>query len=156
MTTGLSERTTALLQQAGWSPTRQVDTGVYERALAAEGYPVHQRVKAFLSAYAPLRIFAPVEGSRTEAREILIDPLLAMEAVYVERVAEDYSPRVGQALCVVGQYHDGNVVLLMDAEGGVYGGYDETLLHLGETGEQALEAMCSGGSFSEVPELAEE
>jgi hypothetical protein len=69
---------------------------------------------------------------------------------------EEYNLRVGSELCVIGLYHRGRMVIMMDGEGRVLGGYDETLVHIGGSGEEALQSLCLGGDFSPVPFLEEE
>ena len=150
----LSDKTKKILRGAGWSETRAVDPGVYRRVLEAEGYPVHPCVLEFLRSFASIRAFFTT--TQGEDNDFFLDPVEAVDVIYMERVAEDYSPRIGMPLCVIGLYHHDNMVLLMDSGGAVYGGYDETLLHIADSGEEAIEAMVSGAEFSEVAANAEE
>ena len=144
----LSKDSKQYLRQAGWSETRAVDTGVYTRLLKAEGYPVFPCVEQFFRSFASLKVF--FSTPQGEDNDFSLDPSEAIEVIYAERVTEDYSPRVGLALCTIGLYHHGNMVLMMDSGGAVYGGYDETLLFIADSGEEALEAMITGAEFSEV------
>lgn len=144
----LSDKTKEILKGQGWSESRDVDPGVYVRVLEAEGYPVHPCVQEFLRSFASIRaFFTTPEG---EDNDFFLDPVEAVDFIYMERVAEDYSPRVGLPLCVIGLYHHNNMVLMMDSGGAVYGGYDETLMHIADSGVEAVEAMVSGAAFSEV------
>ena len=144
----LSKQTKQILQAAGWSETRDVDPGVYRRVLEAEGYPVHPCVEEFLRSFASIRAFFTTPQG--EDNDFFLDPVEAVDFIYMERVAEDYSPRVGMPLCVIGLYHHDNMVLLMDSGGGVYGGHDETLLHVADSAEEAIEAMIMGAEFTEI------
>ena len=145
-----TDRTKEILEAQGWSETREVDPGVYVRVLEAEGYPVHPCVREFLRSFASIRaFFTTPEG---EDNDFFLDPVEAVDFIYMERVAEDYSPRVGLSLCVIGLYHHNNMVLMMDSGGAVYGGYDETLMHIADSAEEAIEAMVAGAAFSEIAE----
>lgn len=146
----LSEQTREYLRQAGWQEGREIDPKVYVDLLTAEGYPVHESVVRFIRAYAPLRVFFPHPQNPEHQDDLLLDPIEASRLVYMERIAEDYSPRVGKALCLIGMAHAKGMVLCMDAEGGVYGGYDDALFELAESAEAAIEALCQGGEFNEV------
>lgn len=57
--TRFSPATIALLQQAGWSDDRRVDTSEYEKCLKSEGYPVHAVVVDFLERFGGLRVTYP-------------------------------------------------------------------------------------------------
>ncbi len=140
-TFSFSEECLYILRNAGWDENRTVDTGVYERALANESYPLHPEVLRFLSVFGGLQV--QIEGPEG-TEDFAIDPITAIESVYKERVLEEYSERAEALLCVVGLYHHGHLVLMMDAQGRVFGGYDETFLRIGETGEEAIECMCRG------------
>lgn len=144
----LSDKTKKILQAAGWSETRAVDPGVYRSVLEAEGYPVHPSVEEFLRSFASIRAFFTTPSG--EESDFYLDPVEAADVIYMERVAEDYSPRVGMPLCIIGLYHHNNMVLMMDAGGAVYGGYDETLLHVGDSAEAAIEAMVTGAELSKI------
>ncbi len=129
----------AVLHGAGWSEARVVDTGDYRSLLAAEGYPVHACVLRFLRSFGGLHL-SGADPNRSD--EVLIDPVAAIESVYIERILEDYSAKAGSPLCVFGLCGSGHMVLMMDADGCVFGGYDETFLRFGEDGEAALERLC--------------
>jgi len=146
----LSDETKQILTAAGWSETRDVDPGVYQRVLEAEGYEVFPCVLEFLRSFASIRAyFTMPEGGEND---FFLDPVEAVDVIYMERVAEDNGPRIGMTLCVIGLYHHNNMVLMMDSDGAVYGGYDETLLHIADSAEEAIEAMVKGAEFSEIQE----
>ena len=152
----LSEKTKELLRKAGWDESGKCDTAAYEEALKAEGYPVPGCVKSFLRSFGGLEVSIPPLHEDGEDDDFLLDPLQAIDRVYVERVSEEYSVRVGLPLCVIGLYHRGHMVLLMDTEGGVYGGYDDTLVRFASCGEDALEALCRNAPVTPIPPFEED
>jgi hypothetical protein len=44
------------------------------------------------------------------------------------------------------------MVLLMDENGQVYAGYDEYMILVGNSGAEAIEALCTGRTLIEIPE----
>jgi hypothetical protein len=139
-----------LLQQAGWGDERQVDTSEYEKSLKSEGYPVHTIVVDFLKSFGGLRVIHSHHRVPQTNDEFCINPIVAASHIYPERV-EDYSERVGAPLCVIGEAFNYHMTLMMDSNGGVYAGYDDTLIRVGDSGSDAIEALCSGRNMPEVP-----
>ncbi len=152
----LHEKVREVLHASGWRKPCEVDVQRYRHALRAEGYPVHEIVETFLRSYGGLQVFLPLRENGSERDDFHLDPLAAIDSIYIERVREEYDLRTGSALCVIGLYHRGHMVLMMDGQGRVFGGYDETLVKVGESGEEALRALCLGGGFSPVPFLEED
>ena len=149
--TTFSLLTLALLQRAGWSKDRHVDTSEYEKCLKSEGYPVHAVVVDFLKSFGGLILVFPHPRVPQEDDEFYINPTMAAEGIYPERVSEDYSPRVGAPLCAIGQVYSRHMTVIMDPNGKVYAGYDELLILVGDSGTDAIEAICSGRDMPEIP-----
>lgn len=147
-----SDVTLDLLESAGWSANRSVETTTYVEALQAEGYPICQAVTDFLSSFGGLKVIHPHAKVTSESDNFYIDPLRAVREVPSEKVTEYYSERAGTPLCVIGEASDGYLVLMMDCAGKVYAGYDELFWKVGHSGTDAVEAICRGYDFEEVPE----
>ncbi|MBF2005505.1 MAG: SUKH-3 domain-containing protein [Chlorogloeopsis fritschii C42_A2020_084] len=145
-----SEETRALLQQAGWSEDRYVDTSEYEKSLKSEGYPLHEVVLDFLKHFGGLRVVHPHHRVKDEKDEFYINPTVAVADIGSGWVKE-YSERVGAPLCVIGEAFSYHMTLVMDSDGRVFAGYDDTLIHVGNSGTDAIEALCSGREMPEVP-----
>jgi hypothetical protein len=148
--TAFSTETRALLQQAGWSEDRCVDTSEYEKSLQSEGYPLHEVVLDFLKRFGGLRVVYPHYRVKDEKDEFYINPTVAVADIGSGWV-EEYSERVGVPLCVIGQAFSYHMTVVMAQDGKVYAGYDDTLIHVGDSGTDAIEALCSGRNMSEVP-----
>ncbi|MCC5618654.1 SUKH-3 domain-containing protein [Nostoc sp. CHAB 5836] len=145
-----SAETRAVLQQAGWSEDRKVDTSEYEKCLKLEGYPDHAVVVDFLARFGGLRVIYPHPRVPQTTDEFCINPMVAAAHICLERVKEDYDQRLGAPLCVIGEAFDYHMTLMMDSNGKVYAGYDDTLIHVGDSGIDAIEAICSGRHKAEV------
>lgn len=145
-----SAETRTLLQQAGWSEDRYVDTSEYEKSLKSEGYPIHAVVMDFLRQFGGLLVVHPHHRLKEEKDEFCINPSVAASHIYPEPV-EDYSERVGAPLCVIGEAFSYHMTLVMDPDGKVYAGYDDTLIYVGNSGIDAIEAICSGRDMPEIP-----
>ena len=148
--TVFSTETRTLLQQAGWGDERQVDTSEYEKYLKSEGYSVHTIVVDFLKSFGGLRVVHSHHRVAQTNDEFCINPIVAASHIYPERV-EDYSQRVGVPLCVIGEAFNYHMTLMMDSNGTVYAGYDDTLIRVGNSGYDAIVALCSGRNMPEVP-----
>jgi hypothetical protein len=152
---GLSDKLRAHLQSAGWSDSRKADIRPFERALEEEGYPVHESVVVFLRSFGGIAVAIPEQADRVGAVDFRLDPREAIDLIYRERVSEEYDLRVGSPLCAVGVYFGRSIVLLMDADGGVYGGSDDFLVRLGSSGEEALETLYRGSPVATIPPLSD-
>lgn len=146
-----SAETRDLLQQAGWSEDRRIDTSEYEKCLKSEGYPVHAVVVDFLKRFGGLRVVYPHPRVPQTNDEFQIDPMVAAAHICLERVTEDYNERIGAQLCVIGEAFDYHMTLMIDPNGKVYAGYDDTLIYVGNSGVDAIEAICSGRDKPEIP-----
>lgn len=146
-----SQKTLALLQQAGWSENRTVDISEYEKILKSEGYQIYAVVVDFLKRFGGLRLVFPHHRVPQHNDEFIIDPSIAAADIYIERVKEDYSERVGAQLCVIGEAFSRHMTVMMASDGKVYAGYDDLLICVGNSGTDAIEAICSGREMPEIP-----
>ncbi|HEX9511353.1 MAG TPA: SUKH-3 domain-containing protein [Puia sp.] len=82
--------------------------------------------------------------------DITLDFDKADELVYPERIHEDYQPRIGKKSCIIGTAYREHYVLIMDEDGMVYGGYDNYLVKIGDSGIDALEAIITNRKSIEI------
>jgi hypothetical protein len=144
-----SDATLDILCRAGWHEDRLVDTSGYEEALQSRGYPFHPAVEDFLRHFGGLRVVHP-HAKVTHMQDYFdLDASKAAESTLPEWVSL-YSERVGAPLCVIGMAFRDYMVLVMDPSGTVYAGYDNVLRKVGESGPDAIEALCSGRVLSEI------
>ena len=43
------------------------------------------------------------------------------------------------------------MTVIMNLDGKVYAGYDDTLIHVGTSGTDAIEALCTGRDMPQIP-----
>jgi hypothetical protein len=146
-----SSRTRSFLESAGWhaSRSRPVDSEV--RILRTEGYDVPTPVLDLLREFGGLKVTYPHAKVPAHDDNFVIDAELAMRGTFKAWI-DEYQRRVGATtLTPVGQAARGYLVLVMADTGTVYAGYDDTLLIVGESADQAIENLCSGANLPEVP-----
>lgn len=130
------------LRKAGWTPTRTLPTRVYEEASKAEGRSLLPKAKQFLSKFGGLIIqYSPKSGQADVLAFLAERTIHAMDGSGLECFEEliGVSP-----LCPIGHYQFGTCILFMDKRGYVFGGSDETITLVGQTGEQAIENILTG------------
>jgi len=147
----LSQKTITLLHEAGWYPTRKVDTSAWEELLQSKGYKFFSAVRKALEQYGGLRIinrdFVP---PAPEDLHFVVED--AVDNATPEKVKLYYSKRVGKDRCVIGEAYQGHLLLMMDNAGFVYGGYDEEFFNLGDSIDSSIEGMVKGTTFAPVAE----
>lgn len=152
MPTRFSELTKQCLLKTGWHPGRNVSLPEeIEAELRAAGHVLLPSARAFLAEFGGLTIVHPHARTQTSDR-FVIDALLAANGRDPGWVRE-YERRTGEsALTPVGEAARGYLIMCMGPGGHVYGGYDNFLIHLGTSGDDAIEGLCIG---REAPEVGE-
>lgn len=147
-----SQKTHETLEHAGWKSDYITDTQNWQMDLEKEGYHVFSSVIDFLHHFGGLYIKNFRDRSPQAPLTFDFDVSRAMRSVPRERIAYLYESRISSPLCVIGQAHEDHMILMMDATGKVYGGYDEFMALIGNTGEEAIENLCTGNGIQEIPE----
>lgn len=76
----------------------------------------------------------------------------AVEEVDPIWVQKAYYDRLGKIdLCVIGQVYTDHLVLMMDNNGNVYGGFDSYFSFIARSGEEAIEAICTNKVLCKPP-----
>ncbi|AFZ26624.1 hypothetical protein Cylst_4546 [Cylindrospermum stagnale PCC 7417] len=145
-----SEETTTLLYHAEWHESWNIDTTEYKEVLESEGYSIYPTVMNFLSSFGGLHVKYPHKRVPRLEDDFHFNVPEAVANIYPERV-KDYSDRVGVPLCIIGESNRVHMVLMMAPEGKVYAGYDEFMVFVGDSGVDAIEALCSGRDLVEIP-----
>ncbi|WP_210522022.1 SUKH-3 domain-containing protein [Hymenobacter terricola] len=144
-----SASTHSYLSQAGWFAGRRVSTIKYRAYLAGEGYAWFPKVAAFLEEFGDLRVQFERESRRVDT--LNLDACDASADFDGKWVQQAYAPRIGQTqLCVIGQAYSDHLLLFMDEEGNVYGGFDDFLCFIADSGHNALEAICTNQPAREI------
>jgi hypothetical protein len=151
-----STDTKALLIKAGWQKGRKIDTTGYERALIEERFEIPTCVIALLQEFGGLRIIHPHAKVPEETDDFIFE---VVKATFISRngwVKGNYSNRVGKKLCRIGEASDAHLILAMSSDGEVFGGFDDFLCYIGSSGDDAIEALCSGREVRVIPQIDEQ
>lgn len=146
-----SDLTTQCLLKAGWHPGRNValPQGT-EAGLRADGHVLLPSARAFLAEFGGLTVVHPHARAPTSPDRFVIDALLAANGGDPSWVRE-YERRSGEpSLTPVGEAARGYLIMCMGPGGHVYGGYDNTLIRLGTSGNDAIEGLCTGREAPQV------
>lgn len=137
--------------KAGWQPRRSIITLAYRLRLFTEGYSWFPAVEQFLQEFGGLQIKFPTEhGSDT----LHFNASQAASGVYSDWALNNYAQRIGNGkLSVIGQAYSDHMTLYMTNTGEVYGGFDDFLCFIAESGKAAIEVICQGLPIQEIPEL---
>ncbi|MEN8220867.1 MAG: SUKH-3 domain-containing protein [Pseudomonadota bacterium] len=145
-----SKTTLKLLYQAGWFEKRKVNISEFIQVLHEEDFSLPKKVAQFLKSFGKLKIKQP------GGDYFHFDVIEATLSVDTDWVKQDYSERVGEKLCIIGEAFNGYMTLCMSPQGEVYAGFDDTLVYVGTSGYDAIEALSLGYELAKVPELAPE
>ena len=104
----------------------------------------------FLASYGDLEIVFPSSFKKGDYDSISFNIEKALKEVSHDWIIEDYSHRVGKKLCLIGQGFKNHMSFAMDEKGRVYGGYDSFLVFVGNSGSEAIEALCTKKKFEEI------
>ena len=143
-----SNDTRQLLLAAGWTEDRAIDVSGYERDLRREGYELLHSAAEFLGSFGGLVLEARLKPGVKATHHF--DPSQAAENVDPGWVLGEYRERIGAPLCPIGM-SDNCMVLMMDPAGAVYAGFDEALVKLGGSGEDAIETLCTNRKSEKIP-----
>jgi hypothetical protein len=119
------------------------------KRLVTEGYEPTSHLTDFLGSFAGLRVSHPAARAPGFEDYFHLDPIKAVNGIYRERV-NMYEERVGERLCVFGEAFREHMVLMMSSTGTVYAAYEDVLVRVGSSGEDAIEALCTGRKLEHI------
>lgn len=136
-----SARSLSLLNAAGWRENYEPVIEPYLECLQEEGYPVFSAAVNFLQHFGGLRL---------SRRNPIVPRIISTLALGIDQNVRNYgrlrleifSEDLNAYLCPVG-IDTNDIVFVITPSGSVYGVYDIIMLHLGDSGEQALENWCN-------------
>lgn len=131
------------LREAGWHPERRIDVSECERAMERHGVRLQESARRFLETFGKLELRYSKRGLSGLEGACHFHADVAVLRIDSE-LLDEYQQFLDCKLSVVGACSDGETVLLMDEKGAVYGGIEETLFVLGQTGVDAINALCMG------------
>ena len=144
-----NRQTLELLTQSGWTENRVIDSKIIIDFYYANGCPIIEKAISFLKSFYGITIM--FTNKRTQQLDNFSFNLIrAFEIEVMERIKEDYEPRIRRELCIIGTAYREHFVLLMDDLGVVYGGYDHFFVEIAKSGYEAIEAIINDSDFLEI------
>lgn len=122
----------------------------YQKALEQAGFDVSDAVKAFLERFGGLWIQHPHARVKDKTDYFHFDVIKALNSGDPAWVSEEYSLRVENSLCIIGEAFRRSMILCMAPDKAVYAGVDEFLCFVGDSGEAAIESLCNGDALEEI------
>jgi len=132
------------LKEAGWYADRSIDIDDVERQLGRLSYSPSSAVLRFLRGFSGLVLTYPYWRDETLTDKCDLNPVPAAEE-FPRQHLQDYHPRVGTELTVIGKAFLDTRTLLMAQDGRVYMGMvegPEMLELIGTSGIKALNHLC--------------
>lgn len=148
--TSFNDLVLKILLEAGWDNHRQIDIHPILNKMTSSGAFIVLPAIEFLKQFGNLKLlFTNKKNSKPD--DIDFNPIRAMEIETLDRLQEDYEPRLGnKKLTFIGTAYREHFVLVMDENGAVFGGYDDFLVKIANSGEGAIEAIVQDYEFEEI------
>jgi hypothetical protein len=149
-----SEETKILLEKAGWSDSRLIDTSEYEHHLKKIGYQVFPVVTHFLKQFGGLQISKNSTDAAKGCYRLKIDPI-ELTQYHPRRTFAEFEQALGRPLCPVALALNGSSAVVMDEAGRIYYIDELLLFHVADTMPEAIRILCSTNlsEFNKVLEL---
>jgi len=140
-----------ILKNGGWYKDRKMDHDKIIKFINTEGYDVLDNVIAFLQEFLNLTVYFNNKrnGLKNDDFDFVLEKAAGLEVP--ERLRENYSPRIGKKLCIIGSAYRDHMVLMMAEDNSVYGAFDDFLCKIGDSGMDAIEAIIFDYDFKEIP-----
>lgn len=147
----MDNKTIEILKNGGWTEKREIDLSSYKLAIENGGYIFTETLNEFLKSFGGLTVKHPHHQVPDVEDHFVIDPILGISETFKETV-DEYEIRVGEKLTIIGLAFRGHMVLMMSVSGKIFAGFDETLIKLGDTPQDGLDALCLGIGITGVPQ----
>jgi len=145
----LTDFTRHCLEKAGWNPHRCVDITQVLSVLNAKGVYISAAAREFLSRFGGLVLSYP--HFRSSSLDDSCHFIVERAAGNAEPIAiAEYMRVLDCRLTVIGEAFHDHMTMLMDENGAVFAGYEDTLVRLGDSGTEALNTLCEGREAQRV------
>ena len=140
-----------LLIKAGWYEGRKLEYEGIGEMVKNEGYAELPNVISFLQEFLDIKIIFKNKRNGIKNDDITFSFEEATHLEVPERINEEYSQRIGKELCPIGTAFRGYVVLMMSNDMCVYGGYDNDLFKIADSGIEAIKAIINDKDPIQIP-----
>ena len=142
-------KTLNIIQLNGWSDTRTVDINEYIKYFKDTNQVVKPFVLEFLKSFGGLEIKRPNPKFQAISNTFLIDPIEGSYSMDSKR-REYYENWLNKSLCIVG--FDDNSTLLIAPDEEVYTTFDDTVLRIGSSIQDAtIQNFCHHRPSKMIP-----
>lgn len=139
------------LARAGWTRVRRIDITPHIRQLEADGYTVFEVVREFLTSFGGLRLTYPHFRVPEHEDSCHFDAAESSRRISPHTVAR-YAEAIGKPVCPVGAAFHDHMVLMMTERGIVYAAFEDALVHIADSGAEAINSLCEGrDDHDEIP-----
>jgi len=139
----LSKFSRDCLADAGWTKGRRIDVGPHIRRLEADGYPVFEVARDFLTRFGGLRLKYPHFRVPAHDDSCHFDAAAASRRISKYTVAR-YAEAIGKPVCPVGAAFHDHMVLMMTERGLGYAAFEDALIRLAESPIDMINNLCEG------------
>lgn len=137
-----------VLHKGLWSEDRSIDRGIISRFFVNTGQPVLSKAIEFLESFYCLSFnFNNIKNGLVDDFDF---DVFGANELLSSGWLDEYKARIGKDVCLIGTAYRKHFVLLMDADGAVYGAYDSFLVKIAESGQAAIEAIVLNQESEEI------
>lgn len=144
----LSKKSVELLRRADWSDDRSIDASQYEKLFKSRELAYFPVAAEFLRQFGDLYVVNP-GAVQPAQRDWHFDVARAVE--YGTLDAPYYGWRLGRDLCPIGMAAGEYLILMMDVEGKVYAGIDQSFWFVADSGIEAINVLSEGREWKKLP-----
>ncbi|WP_285399412.1 SUKH-3 domain-containing protein [Lysinibacillus sp. fls2-241-R2A-57] len=145
----MEEKVLALLQKAGWFKGRKVDISKYIASLINGEYIIFNRAADFLKEYGDLIIQFENPKRSDSYFTLTINPIEAASSIFRE-VSKSYEKYCAESFVIIGEIPTMEMTWYISSSGKFYGGYDDSLISLGDDFYHALYNIVSGAELEVI------
>ncbi len=143
-----SDKTLDCLAVAGWYPGRRIATEPFLPFITKLNCVMSSAADSFLAEFGELNVRymrRPRAGRTYPEDEIRIHPKYggAIDA-------DDYPAILASPVCPLGDCFRAHMVLMMIPSGEVFAAFDDSVIRVGNSGAEAIEALCSDVNMPNV------
>lgn len=138
-----------LLTKNGWFAERKINLIPILQDIKKYGFQINEEITAFIENFNGIKIvFNNAKNGLLD--DITFDVKRALEIEVIDRVINSYESRVNKKMCLIGTLYREHMVLLIDEQCSLYGGYDDYLVKFGNSPSEAIMSIIHSYTKQEI------